>query len=139
MAPHEVLHIGFVELVGNRAVQTLRHRLSGEEVATLVADGVDQWALAYKEEGKAFVVFAPPWHRSLGKGLPQADRVGGWRSGLRPATWHGNESCFPQSLRDLLCTCAWEDAQWEAGLHQGLCGWHLCNWISGDMDADVLS
>ena len=84
-------------------------------------------------------LFCTPWHRSLGKGLLQANRAGGWRHGLRPATWHGRESCFPQLLRDLLCTCAWEDAQWEAGLHQGVCGWHLCNWISGHMDADVLS
>ena len=55
MAPHEIPHIGFVELVGGGVVQALRHRLSGEEVAALAADGVDQWLLAYNEEGNAFL------------------------------------------------------------------------------------
>ena len=55
MAPHEIPHIGFVELVGGGVVQTLRHRLSGEEVAAPAADGVGQWPLAYNEEGKAFL------------------------------------------------------------------------------------
>ena len=71
------------------AVQTLRHRLSGEEVARLAADGVDQWALAYNEEGKAFFL-----HRT---------GIAVWAK-----TTSSSEPCWRMEERSSSSNIAWE-------------------------------